>query len=93
MTICRWPGWGKKSGRRQGDGCGGLPTAYDPWLGWEGDATGRWTPNLPQFSLKATLKIPNEFGSNFTDRGLAKTSPGLEMAEHTLENQAAVIFA
>ena len=50
-------------------------------------------PNLPQFSLKATLKIPNEFGSNFTDRGLAKTSPGLEMAEHTLENQTAVILA
>ena len=61
--------------------------------GWEGDATGRWTTKLTQFLLKATLKINNGLGSNFSERCLAKTSPGLEMAEHTLKNQAAVILA
>ena len=43
--------------------------------------------------IQSNTQTLNELSSNFTDRGLTKTSPGLEMAEHTLENQTAVIFA
>ena len=43
--------------------------------------------------IQSNPQTLNELSSNFTDRGFDKTSPGLEMAEHTLENQTAVILA
>ena len=77
-----------------------LPTTYDPWLGWEGEATGRSRANLNRIFLKATpeiekynrvlLSINHQLNNPFC---LGCNGFILEMIQHPLKNLQTVVLA